>query len=325
MVALHRGSTTERHIDLLVELLDTVDDELRDAIMPAAVELATSCAVGEFRRRLTALVDTVRAASLERRHREALLRRRVVLEPADDGMAWLLVHLPAVEGEAILNRLDATARVLRDAAEESRSLDQLRADIACDLLVDGQVGAYPDNARGIRATVSVTVPVLTLLDEDPAAAPAIVEGVGPIPLSRARELCGGSSGWMRVLTHPETGVVLSVGRDRYRPPAELRRLVRWRSERCQAPGCGMPAHRCEIDHQTPWAGGGRTELANLAPLCSGHHTIRHHGGWCVRQLDDGVLEWTSPLGRVYRVEPTRRVPVFSPSAGGGDPPGGPPF
>ena len=43
-----------------------------------------------------------------------------------------------------------------------------------------------------------------------------LEGIGPIPVSRARELCGGDTSWMRVLTHPETGMVLSVGRDLYR-------------------------------------------------------------------------------------------------------------
>lgn len=120
---------------------------------------------------------------------------------------------------------------------------------------------------------------------------------------------------MRVLTHPETGMVLSVGRERYRPPPELRRLVRWRAERCMAPGCGIPAARCEIDHTVAWEHGGTTELSNLAPLCKGHHTIKHHGRWRVHQIADsgGALEWTSPTGRHYRVDPERKVPTFTPS------------
>ncbi|WP_125131817.1 DUF222 domain-containing protein [Microbacterium sp. 10M-3C3] len=205
--ALHGGRTTERHVDVLVELVDTVEEELREAVVPVAVRLAETCALGTFRRRLRALVDTVRAASLEERHREALTRRRVILEPSEDGMAWLLVHLPAVEGHAVMNRLDATARVLADQDGEERTLDQLRADVAGDILVDGQVAAYPEHARGIAATVTVTVPALALLDDayaDPAA-PPVVEGVGPIPLSRARELCGAAASWMRVLTHPRPG------------------------------------------------------------------------------------------------------------------------
>src|SRR3546814_9773760 len=76
------------------------------------------------------------------------------------------------------------------------------------------------------------------------------------------------------------------------------------------PGCAIPASRCQIDHQVAWEDGGRTELTNLAPLCQGHHTIKHHGGWVVRQLPGGAIEWISPLGRRYVEEPERPVPVF---------------
>jgi hypothetical protein len=151
------------------------------------------------------------------------------------------------------------------------------------------------------------------LDAEGPRAAATVEGLGPIPIGRARELCGGDATWMRVLTHPETGMVLSVGRTQYSPPASLRRLVKWRAERCMGPGCGMPASRCEIDHTIAWEHGGDTALENLAPLCKGHHKVKHHGGWHLKQIPDsgGAVEWTSPAGRRYVVEPERRVPVFT--------------
>lgn len=316
--SLHRAHTTERHAEIFVELVDTVEQELRDQVVPLAVQLAETHAVGTFRRRLRTLVDSVRAATLEERHLDALVARRVVIEPGEDGMSWLLVHLPAVEARAVYDRATALAGVLRDVHGEERTLDQLRADVVADLLIEGEVGAHPERARGVQATVSVTVPALALLDDALAARsePAMVDGVGPIPISRARELCANADGWMRVLTHPETGMVLSVGRVQYRPPPALRRLVRWRAARCLAPGCGVPAGRCDIDHQVAWAQGGRTELANLDPLCAGHHTVKHHGGWIVRQVEGsgGAVEWISPLGRRYVVEPERPVPVFRSAA-----------
>jgi hypothetical protein len=119
---------------------------------------------------------------------------------------------------------------------------------------------------------------------------------------------------MRILTHPETGIVLSVGRDKYRPPADLRRLVRWRSETCMAPGCTIPASRCEIDHRIAWIEGGTTELNNLNPLCKGHHTVKHHGRWRVQpDGTGGALTWTSPAGRTYQVHPERPVVMFTPT------------
>ncbi len=81
------------------------------------------------------------------------------------------------------------------------------------------------------------------------------------------------------------------------------------------PGCGMPASRCEVDHTIAWEDGGTTNLENLAPLCRGHHKVKHHGGWQVQQVPDsgGAVEWISPLGRHYVVTPARRVPVFRPT------------
>lgn len=314
--ALGGGRVTERHAEVFVDAMAGVEAEFHDAVVPRAIELAQVEAVGTFRRSLARLIETVRAQTLAARHDDAVRRRRVHVEAGEDGMAWLMAYLPAVEAHAIHARVTAMAKAIVAGDGESRTLDQVRADVLGDLLIEGDTTSVPDAARGIRASVVVTVPALSLLSDEPAdgAEPASVEGVGPIPHATARELCGGSDGWMRVLTHPETGVVLSVGRDRYRPPPELRRLVRWRADRCMAPGCGMPASRCEIDHNIAWDHGGHTALWNLCPLCKGHHRVKHHGGWTVKQIDGsgGALEWTSPTGRRYVVQPERRIPVFRP-------------
>ncbi|WP_127818030.1 HNH endonuclease signature motif containing protein [Microbacterium sp. CPCC 204701] len=322
LASLGRAAMTERHAEILVSGLDEVEPDLRDDLLPRALELAESQQVGTFRRSLRKLIDYARSVTLAQRHEEALAKRRSVIEHVDDGMAWLHLYIPAVEVRAIDGRAAAIAKVIVAQEDETRTLDQARADVMCNLLIEGRTDLHPVEARGIRANVVVTVPALALLTEDDAARaaagvePAVVEGLGPVPLERARELCGGADGWMRILTHPETGAVLSVGRDLYRTPSSLRRIVAWRAERCMGPGCGMPASRCEIDHTVAWEHGGSTSLDNLAPLCRGHHRVKHHGGWQVRQVPDtgGALEWTSPAGRRYVVEPERRVPVFRPSA-----------
>lgn len=314
---LSTARTTEHHAKIFVDAMAGVEPEFHDRIVPLALALAEAEPSGAFRRALRTLIETVRSTTIEQRHELALAGRRVIVEHADDAMAWLSLFAPAVELQAIQGRLTAMAKVIAADEGETRTLDQIRADVASDLLIQGDTAAVAPAARGVRATVAVTVPVLALLDDAVAvhSEPARVEGVGPVPLSKARELCAGADGWMRVLTHSETGAVLSVGRDTYRPPPELRKIVRWRADRCMAPGCGMPAARCQIDHTIAWECGGTTTLINLAPLCQGHHTVKHHGGWRVRQIPDsgGALEWTSPSGRRYRVDPERRVPVFAPS------------
>lgn len=343
--ALRRAGITDQHARILVDLLDQAGPTIAGRLSDTAVGLAEELPAGSFRRRLRRLIDELALETLPERNERALAERRVCLEPAGDGMAYLTAFLPAVEAHAVFDRLtrmgkamtgrhagasgadddtDAGGGADRDPvdgiaperpAPDARTLDQVRADILCDLLIDGTCEEHATPVRGIRPTVVVTVPVLSLLDDAAAVAhPAHVEGVGPLPISRARELCGGARSWMRVLTHPETGIVLSVGRTRYDPPPELRRLVRWRAERCMAPGCSMPAARCETDHTVAWSDGGETALGNLAPLCTGHHKVKHHGGWTVTHVPGGggILEWTSPYGRRYLVEPERRLPTFTP-------------
>ncbi|WP_141933003.1 HNH endonuclease signature motif containing protein [Microbacterium sp. SLBN-146] len=318
LVALREARITERHVEVLVAGVDELEPGLRDELAGEALVLAEGEPVGVFRRKLRTLIDTARVVTVVARQEEALARRRVWVEHEGEGMSWIHVYGPTVEAHAIQTRVTAIAKTILIGEGETRTLNQVRADVVADLLIDGVVSSHPDQARGIRASVVVTVPAVALLQADDAGVagagcdPAVVEGVGPIPIARARELCGGDGQWMRVLTHPETGMVLSVGRDRYTPPASLRRLVRWRADRCMAPGCGVPASRCEIDHTVAWEHGGHTSSVNLAPLCKGHHRVKHHGGWGLRQVPDsgGVVEWTSPAGRRYLVPPERRVPVY---------------
>ncbi|MDQ1130821.1 HNH endonuclease signature motif containing protein [Microbacterium sp. SORGH_AS_0888] len=312
LTALSTSRITERHADLLIDALEEIEPEHSGRLLEEGLALAERQPVGTFRRALSALSNTLRAATLETRHTEAVAHRLTSIEAAADGMAWFHLYGPHVEVLAIQSRLTAMASSLRAGDdEETRTIDQLRADVACDLLIEGDTRLHPADARGVQATVSVTVPALSLLDEGRAgSAPATVEGIGPIPIARARELCGAAKGWMRVLTHPETGVALSVGRVQYRPPADMARFVKWRAGRCMAPGCHMPASRCQIDHNIAWEHGGSTSVDNLTALCQGHHTLKHHGAWKIRQLEGGVIEWTSPTGRMYLVEPQRRFPTF---------------
>ena len=113
----------------------------------------------------------------------------------------------------------------------------------------------------------------------------------------ARRFAGAASGWTRLLTHPISGAMLAV--DRYRPSEELRRHLRARDQHCRFPGCGIAARKCDLDHNRDAATGGPTVHTNLSTFCRRHHMLKHHSPWHVAQRKGGVLEWTSPTGRVY--------------------------
>lgn len=108
-----------------------------------------------------------------------------------------------------------------------------------------------------------------------------------------------------MLTHPVTGAILAV--DRYRPNADLRRLLHARDSRCRFPTCGLPPRAQDLDHTVDAAHGGPTEEGNLGGFCRRHHTLKHHTAWKVNQLGAGVLEWTSPAGYTYIDRPPAPV------------------
>ncbi|WP_217617033.1 HNH endonuclease signature motif containing protein [Cellulomonas sp. GbtcB1] len=161
------------------------------------------------------------------------------------------------------------------------------------------------------AEVRVTINASTLLGLDDQ--PADLDGHGPIDAVRARALAAGGV-WRRLVTDPVTRRLLDVGRERYRPPVALDEFVRTRDGTCSAPGCTVPACRCELDHTEefhPRPGDpgdrdvplGRTDADNLGPVCHRHHRLKTDGGFRLRQIEPGLFEWITPTGHRYLTRP----------------------
>ncbi len=231
---------------------------------------------------------------------------------------------PDPDDATVSSRADDTdPRVSGTAwATDTRTRDQLRADIATDILLSGSPLADPTlpgdgpGALGmIRAKLQVVVPALNLLRPDArhhgASGAADLVGYSPIDPATARHLAGSSpSWWERLVTHPVTGQLLHT--DTYQRTAAIDRFLRARDQHCRFPGCRIPAIRCEVDHTVDYALGGATTIANLSHLCQRHHSMKQFSAWKVRQLDHGVLEWTSPLGRTYTDTPPTPTVHFHP-------------
>ena len=206
-----------------------------------------------------------------------------------DGMASLVLYDSVDRVQSAYDRVTNAALSLQ-GPDEPRTLTQLRTDVLTDVLIDG---VTPSGlGKGIRATVNVTVPVLTLMGSSEEA--GHLEGYGPIDPDTARRLAAGAPSFTRLLVHPETGVVLSVGRTSYKVPKDLKRWLRIRDETCRFPGCNRAAAHSDLDHSLDWQFQGRTAHDNLAHLCPGCNSLKSETGWRLKHLGDGRLEWTSP-------------------------------
>lgn len=304
--SLRDGRVSYRHASVLVDEARSLPPSAWATFERVALPEAESRSVGGFRQKARALREQHHPESLETRRRAAAELRSVSVEPGRDGMAWLTAHLPAEQAIGAYRRLTEIAAGL-GGPEESRTLSQRRADVLADLLIDGVV-ANSDTGRGVRATVLVSVPALSLLGTPSEHdAPAAIEGYGPISAEVARRLAAHAPSFVRLLTHPETGTVLSVGRDRYAVPRDLRLWLRIRDETCRFPGCGRAAVHSDVDHTIDWQHQGATRHDNLAHLCESHHQLKHRTDWRVNHAGGGTLEWRAPSGRRYRTDPALRL------------------
>ena len=348
--AWEAGALTRAHVRVIVDAGLSLPSERRHEFDVLAVATADGLSPGRLKTRLAALAESLQPTTLTERHHRGRDTRCVRVVAGEDGMSDLIATLPTVLAVGIYDRLvqqsaaiidlrrdaargDATSGARTDGragsdergdraetvttpAPDTRTADQVRADILADLLLTAAPDADPtrnDDGPGtlgaIRARIQVVVPALTMLRPGTENLdPADLVGHGPIDAAPARALAEATTlPWDRVITHPVTGAVLRT--DTYQRTTAIDRHLRARDRHCRWPGCVAPAVRCEVDHTHDWALGGPTDVRNLAPLCQRHHTQKQFTRWTVRQLPGGVLEWTSPTGRVYTDEPLPYTPA----------------
>ena len=327
--ALQSGTISWQHARILVDETANLDAAGAKALEehfldPDALNAARGCPPGDlvpgrFRHKARTWRERHHPVSIEKRHSRSAKDRRLDYRPDRDGMAWLSAYLPADQAAGIWDRTTTAARALQ-GPDESRTLSQLRADVAAIWLLTNNIAgggtggtdtglagalggmAVGDGVPSPRAQVLVTVPVLSLLgltDE-----PAALDGYGPIPPSMARQLIAdGADSFHRVLTDPRDGAPLEIGRTSYRVTKAQRQWLRLRDGKCPFPGCSNHSLDNEADHLLAWAHGGTTGISNLGQPCPKHHRLRHTTAWAPTAADKNEPPgWISPTGRRYLSE-----------------------
>jgi hypothetical protein len=289
-----------------------------DAVNPARGALAGGLVPSRFRHKARTWRERHHPVSIEKRHTRSVLDRRLQYTPDRDGMTWLSAYLPADQAAGIWDRTTTAARALQ-GPDESRTMTQLRADIAATLLlggaIDGVGGDASAGSEGVpspAAQVLITVPVFSLLGL--TEEPAMLDGYGPTPPSMAgRLLADGATSFHRVLTDPRDGAPLEIGRTSYRIPTAMRQWLRMRDGKCPFPGCSNHSLDNDADHLHAWAHGGTTGISNLGQPCPKHHRLKHTTGWTpTGAATDKPPGWTSPTGRHYPSEQPDREPPHWP-------------
>jgi hypothetical protein len=269
------------HLQSIAQARQVVEEVLEEAGRLTTGQLAVRV------RRACVAVDS---ESARRQLARGTADRRFVTWSEPDGtMTVQISGVDPVRGQELSDRINRLARQLNTGGE-SRSIDQIRSDVAVDLLTGT---TSPTVGR-----VHVTVDLATLARL--ASMPGDLAGYGPVVTDITRQLLDTGDGtWEWTVTDPDTKLPIGDGHLRRRHSASQARRLRAGFETCAAPGCRMPAIDCDLDHTTSYAESGITDSADSAPLCRHDHGVRHRTGWGYRHLADGDILWTSPMGTRY--------------------------
>ncbi|WP_185749155.1 HNH endonuclease signature motif containing protein [Humibacillus xanthopallidus] len=151
------------------------------------------------------------------------------------------------------------------------------------------------------AKVCIVVPFTTAVGVTDG--PCEVPGYGWVVADHARKIILNSgSTWHRLSVDAETGAAVRLETTSYRPTAAMRAHVEAVDGTCRAPGCTVPAARCDLDHDIPWPHG-PTDVANLTSKHRQHHNAHTHGHWRVDRDSEGLVRWRTKAGRTYETRP----------------------
>ena len=277
--------------------------------------------VKQLRNKISYELKKLKPREADERFRRAFPDRSARVQLDEDGMGCLLIDHTVTDVQLADYRLTLIAKTLRAQGDE-RTLEQLRADLAIDLIT-GRVAVAATIAElededatppGCAATVrrlpassharpiiNVTVPIQTLMGVSDH--PGMLSGGTAIPASLARMIAADpDSTWYRMLTD-EHGQMQELSTQAYRPSPPIWRAVIARYNTCYRPHCTRPATACEIDHLHKWPEG-PTSTSNLGPVCHADHMGKHSPGVHLDENTDGTLTFHTRAGFSHTTEHT---------------------
>ncbi|WP_033104955.1 HNH endonuclease signature motif containing protein [Microbacterium profundi] len=286
---------SEEELDLEREAMRLIDQ--------AASEWALSCPPAAFARRLRTLVDRLDPVGAAERHGRKVRERRVVVHEDEDGMSWFMAYIPTIEAIAAKRRLTSAAKHLQKHPDECRTRDQIRADLCSEWLR----GIGTDKA--VKTKIFVTIPIERGACRA-AARQAEFVGHGPIDPLTAKQLFLDAKAFRRVIIDPIRSVVVDMDRRSRRATQAQREWLILQHGTCARDGCNRLAQDADIDHKTPWASGGKTDIDELRPLCPRDHVHRHLTRAIYRSRPDNSVQVITPTG--HESKPTPHAPTTEP-------------
>lgn len=260
-------------------------------------EPMVACTVRQLRNKIAYELRRLRAADAEAEFRRAYADRSAGARETMPGMAVLSVENRLDRVGLADHRLTLAARHLRGQGDE-RTIAQLKADLALDLIIGTHNATVPPHARPV---INLTVPIQTVMGL--ADEPGVLSGGSVIPAGLARMIAAEpGSTWHRMLTDP-VGHLVEHSTRAYRPTGPIWRRVVAEHSTCFRPGCDAPSTQGDLDHRVAWPLG-PTDTANLWPGCRTDHRAKHAPGFAIEQTENGSYALRTAAGFRHPIRST---------------------
>lgn len=185
---IYYGHLSAAHGRILANATELLSDEVVAKVQAQVLPRAPLQTPGEFRASVRRAIAYHDRANEAERHQEAVTRRRVVREPAADGMSWIHLFLPDDGAATVMTAINAWATTT--GPDDERTADQRRADAAVEIALAALAMPGLGTGHGLRPTVNVTLAASTLAGTDEQ--PGYVNGE-PVPAELARRLARDAS------------------------------------------------------------------------------------------------------------------------------------
>jgi hypothetical protein len=288
--ALGDGALSSEHATVIADAVRT---------LPAGTTPADRATVEQSLVRKAEHLDPVQLRRVARRALEAIERDRAAVDAHEDGLlqdeeeaararARLTLHdngdgttsghftVPSLAAAVLRKVLDAMTAPRRTGSAGVADRDPAHArGIAFAEVLEH---LPTDRLHGkVAATVVVTLDVETLRGQLRAAR---LDTGDLVSAAEARRLACQAGLVPAVLNG--ASLPLDLGRQQ-RLFSEAQRVAgATHHTSCAAHGCQTPYAWCELHHRRAWHRGGRSDLADMVPLCGHHHRLLHRSPTLVR-------------------------------------------
>jgi hypothetical protein len=297
---LHAGRIAISHVKVLSRLSHTIHPDLWTALPKVESEiLGAALRMGpvRFSRFMTQLLVRLAAESGTDPQRDltGLITASTWIDP-DTGLGRLVATLDPTTQAHVAEILGRRAAALRHHNRDL-SRDQSIGQALVALLTEESPGGRTQPA------VSILIDHDTLLHGRHASTICEHSNGSLIPVEVAQQIACTAA--LTPILRNRWGVVLDLGHERRISSPAQRRAIEAMYATCFLTNCDVAVTDCHIHHLVPWEDGGRTDLANLIPVCQQHHRLVHASHTRLSIDEHRMVTMTTVHGEVTTHTPDR--------------------